>query len=272
MSSASASAQYSDASFMKHLMARYEYQKVLLLADEISQYNPDFASDTLLYYRGLSKYYLEKLNESSNILSKIRPESSLYQPAQLFHLWNQAYLGNTKVTTNGLYYLNGRNPTENDLIAYEQLGAALLSRNNNNYREIRPLVKGLHYAWESSLSKMDHHAATLEQFKPKSMALAGIGSAVIPGLGKIYAGETGAGISSFLLVGAMGAMTIENGMKSGWTSWNTLLFGGLFLILHAGNIYGSMMSVKNYRYRFYEDFDQRILWDMHMPLRDYYRE
>jgi len=261
-----------DTGFIRFLMKQEAYHKVLLLLDE---YEPDARpsfKDSLHYYRGIARYYLQDLDQANRSFEQVASNSRLYSRAQFFASWDNAYLGRIKQADTILQMLQVTSPAERDLLRYELTGIALLQHDVTRYHTLRSGVQGLNPAWQSLLPDMDARAKSLENFKPKSTVLAGLGSALIPGLGKIYTGQTGAGISSFLLVSGLAAMTVEQGLRSGWTHWNTLLFGGLFLLFHTGNIYGSIISVHTYRNQFYDEINQRILWDMHMPLRDYYRE
>ncbi|MBN1301573.1 MAG: hypothetical protein JW995_10200 [Melioribacteraceae bacterium] len=78
----------------------------------------------------------------------------------------------------------------------------------------------------------------------KNETTAGILSAIIPGLGKIYADETGDGITSFILTYALSFLSYNNFKNDhntrGW------IFAGLAAYFYAGNIYGSLSAVQNY--------------------------
>ena len=105
----------------------------------------------------------------------------------------------------------------------------------------------------------------------KSPWLAAAASAVVPGLGKIYAGQTGEGISSFLVIGAMGAITAEHWIKDGPRDWKTIVPGVLTAFLYLGNIYGSYMSVSIYNTRLNDAQDTAVLYNVHIPLRSVFK-
>ena len=98
----------------------------------------------------------------------------------------------------------------------------------------------------------------MKDFKPKSMVFAGVLSAMVPGLGKIYAGKTGEGIAAFFTVGTTGLLACENYRKSGWRNYKTIIFSSLFTIFYGGNILGSYYSVKRRRDEFYYKIDKDI--------------
>jgi TM2 domain-containing membrane protein YozV len=78
----------------------------------------------------------------------------------------------------------------------------------------------------------------------KSETFAAILSAVIPGAGKIYAGETGDGITALILTGLFGFLAYDNFQADHKTrAW---IFTGLTAFFYAGNIYGSAAAAQIY--------------------------
>ncbi len=80
------------------------------------------------------------------------------------------------------------------------------------------------------------------ELNPKSPALAGVLSAVIPGSGKMYAGRFKDGLFSLALVGLCGVVAYEGFHHSGWKSVQGILFGSLAFGFYGGNIYGSVLA------------------------------
>jgi len=261
--------QHDDRAFLNWLMQGGDYRLAIRWMDSALPQSLAL-HDSILLQRGQAHYYLQELDQANNWWSRIDTGSSLYLQALMFRAWNLAFLGDAD--SSGML-LSQVVPPENhelDLWLLQMAGISLLQKNIDGYRHFRNAISRQHPAWTESLKRMDELAAEQQTFNPRSYWLAGISSALVPGSGKIYTGETGSGISTFLLVGALAAMTVENGLRSGWIHWNTLAFGGLFMVFHVGNIYGSLMSIKEYRARHEAEIRQRILWNMHMPLRDYY--
>ena len=100
--------------------------------------------------------------------------------------------------------------------------------------------------------------------------LAGVYSAVLPGAGKFYAGRKKQGIASFLPILSLGAITYESYRKAGIKNARTLVFGSLFSVFYVGNIWGSVLAVKIKQKEFDREYDNKILFDMHIPLRNLY--
>jgi TM2 domain-containing membrane protein YozV len=78
----------------------------------------------------------------------------------------------------------------------------------------------------------------------KSPTKAVILSALIPGLGKVYANETSDGITSFLLTGIFTYLAV-NKFQNNHTS-SGILYASIATFFYAGNIYGSASAVHNY--------------------------
>jgi TM2 domain-containing membrane protein YozV len=93
----------------------------------------------------------------------------------------------------------------------------------------------------------------------KSPAFAAALSAVVPGTGKMYAGEAGDGLQSLILVGALAALSAVSFHADGvdsWRGWLYVSFGGL---MHAGNIYGSAVSARRYNRKQAEALREDVL-------------
>ena len=266
-----AQAQEVDMRFLDFLMSSGRYQQVLDMISLETSWKQEEQFDSLNFNAGLAHYYLKRIEPAIASWRKVSTGSPLYLRSGLFGSWSLAYTGKYPESKQWLTSLISNDSLELGLIRHESLGLLLLQRKFAEYPPVRQTMDPTYYIWSESLQHFDQHLEELRLFKPKHGWLAGLSSAIVPGLGKVYTGDLGAGISSFLSCGALGALTVENGMKSGWTHWSTLFFGSLFTLFYTGNIYGSVINVKHYREDFYIDMDQRILWDMHIPIREFYR-
>ena len=81
-------------------------------------------------------------------------------------------------------------------------------------------------------------------------------SALIPGLGKIYADEVGDGITAFLLTGLFTYLAVDKFQNdhtaSGW------LYASIAAFFYSGNIYGSATAVQNYNAGIKFNFDNEV--------------
>lgn len=86
----------------------------------------------------------------------------------------------------------------------------------------------------------------LQKFFPdnKSEMMAALLSTLIPGLGKIYTGQVGDGITAFIFNSILGYLAYNNFKNDhNFRGW---LFSVLGVYFYAGNIYGSIVSAKIY--------------------------
>jgi hypothetical protein len=90
----------------------------------------------------------------------------------------------------------------------------------------------------------------------------------VPGLGKIYSGKKKQGIAAFLPVMSLALLTYEAYRMDGVKSARFIGFGALFGVFYIGNIWGSTLSVKIKQNEFNREYDNKILFDMHIPLRN----
>ena len=106
-------------------------------------------------------------------------------------------------------------------------------------------------------------------YKPKSPLLAGAMSAVIPGSGKIYAGDIYSGVSTLLIVGALGGMAAESWIKLGGRDWRTIALSSVFGLFYIGNIYGSALSVSVIRNTYQNAEKATLLFNLRIPLHQF---
>lgn len=107
----------------------------------------------------------------------------------------------------------------------------------------------------------------MSKFKKKSPFIAASLSTLVPGLGKVYAGRMGEGISAFLINAGLGLVTYENFRKDGFLDAKTIFFGALFTTFYVGNIWGSALSVKLIKDEFIDESNEQILFNLRVPLR-----
>ena len=264
-------AQVSDPGFAKYLNEKGYYSDLLQL-DKLDKGLLNIQQkDSLHYYSAWACYNLQLLERGIKSFSSVSRESTFFNASRFFATWSEFYLGQTQ---NGIDFINQTLPgtsSEQELLQMFKTSAALLENNTPAADSLLRMVRGSSLIYAPQWERMELHYNRLVEFKPKSYLMAGLLSGVLPGAGKIYAGQKGAGTSSLLLIGAMAAVTLENGYKTGWKRWNTLLAASVFSVFYVGNIYGSIVSVKVYRERFFDELDRAILLDINIPLRNIYR-
>jgi hypothetical protein len=91
-------------------------------------------------------------------------------------------------------------------------------------------------------------AALKSRVRKRSPVVAGLLSAAIPGLGKVYAGSRAQGLSAFFQTGLFSYLAIENYQRHSVRNVQFFLFSGLAALFYVGNIFGSVFTPeRNYR-------------------------
>lgn len=226
--------------------------------------------DSICYLKGRAFYNLRQLDSSAIWFLKVSAHSACYQSALFFASSDCIFL---KQNEKAKEILN-RIPVQ-DSIAFQArilqyAGLSLLDREYDAYKKYSSNFGQAHYAFTNEELLLEDCYNSMKSHHNKSMFLAGAFSALLPGSGKIYAGKLGEGISSFLLVGFLAAITIENYRKAGPRNYKTIGFASLCTVFYIGNIFGSVASIKVGREEYYKKYDNTIQLHIHIPLRTIY--
>lgn len=260
-------AQYSTKQrfdFIHHLIKSNDFKEALI---ELNYLDGKTNSDSLYYLKGWSLYSLKQLTNSANNFKRVSKKSTFYHKSHFFAAYNYAHTQNYEDAKKVLSDIQ-LNSNLQQLKSFESSGIALLERDYELFESTRIKSELILPALQTEVINLDKLYTSLKNRKPKKMWLAGLMSAIIPGSGKMYAGKTGEGIASLLMVGSMGLVTWENHRKLGIKNFKTILFGSIFTIFYVGNIYGSVFSVKISNEEFNHEMDQKILFNIHIPLRN----
>jgi hypothetical protein len=253
--------------FINHLQARGNLKEALFILDDLKTEGQG-ETDTVNFLKGWILYGQKDLETSAYYLSLVSKGSSFYSKARFFCAYNHAYLGNTGHSTSILHEFLEDNSAQIKAMAYFQLGGiTLLDRKLNDYPEISAKFNGsFSYTSREEINLNDYYNR-IGDHKHRSPLLAGILSTAIPGLGKIYAGKKAEGIASLLYVGALSLVTYDLYATKGITNPFFIISAGLTAVFYSGNIWGSVAAVKKTNNEFNYEINQRILFDMHIPLR-----
>lgn len=252
----------------------YEFVQYLLgsdLAEDAATLlsGKDYApSDTLDFLKGWTLFTLKKLDEATQQFDKLRPGSPFYDRALFYNVVSNANLGRLDRSRELLDMYSG---PYCEVERLERAGIALLQGSPDTYLQA---AEGFSYS-DFNLSGSEHALdgiyADRYLGRGKSPALAAVASTFVPGLGKIYAGRIGEGVSSFLVVGSLAGITAENWVRKGARDWRTILFGTLGAAFYIGNIYGSYVSVSIQNNELSNAQDAAVLYHIHIPLRSIFK-
>jgi hypothetical protein len=226
--------------------------------------------DSLRYLQGWTAYGAKSLDEAADRLLSVSAASPFYMKSQYFGAYCLAFQHRTdsaQVVLTRIPALTSPDSTLYELRAFERAGVALLQRRFDQYDRHRQAFRFASYALSEEEKRLDQYATTLRHQPRRSAVVAGLLSAVVPGLGKAYAGKRKQGIAAFLPVLTLGLLTLEGYRKDGPTSLRFLGFGSLFTLFYVGNIWGSALTVKVKRDEIDRTYDTKILFDLHIPLR-----
>ena len=252
-----------DIKFIKHLSDTEAFQECIF---EAKRYDFKFLSnslaDSLFYYKGWSEYSLKKLEDSANTLLKVSAKSSFYTKSRLFAAYNYSHIG---MYSKVLPILN--NLPENDIVLFQKAGLSLLQRDFGSFDTYIGRVDTKKYFLNNQSHQLLNCSKVLRNHNYKSPLLAASLSTLVPGLGKIYAGKIGDGISSFIGCSALGLVTWEQYRKNGFNDCRTILSAALFSLFYGGNIWGSYFTVLISENEFDDEYNNKILFNIHIPLR-----
>jgi hypothetical protein len=226
--------------------------------------------DSLFYMLGWASYSGKKLDAAIGWLLKVSPGFPQFRKARFFAAYCQAFLGRTDTAIVVLKQLPLPDSVQNELRNLQLAGIALLKRDYSDWLALRGQFTYSSYIFTKEERRMGHYYDMLSGFRHRSPLLAGLYSAMIPGLGKFYAGKKKQAIAAFLPVISLAALTYEAYRKAGVKSARFIGFGALFSVFYIGNIWGSTLAVKIRRNEFNREYDNKILFDMHIPLRNFF--
>lgn len=228
-------------------------------------------SDSACFAKGYAYYSARLLDSAAATFGRVGERSALRTEALFFAALSQAHLQRFDSSAATLSLIVATDGSTLSLKRFEQAGVSLLRRDLPAFDRAFGLVDTSDYRLASEAQSLHALRQSIAGHKNKSPLLAGALSAVLPGLGKVYAGSYGEGAAAFLLTGSLIAVTAENWLREGPANWKTIVSGLLSAVFYAGNIYGSAISVKVANDDFNQQHDVQILYDIHIPLRNSYR-
>ncbi|MCX7797147.1 MAG: hypothetical protein N2249_00810 [Melioribacter sp.] len=230
------------------------------------------------------KDYLRALNEYKEYLKQNQNDTAYFKYAESFLrigrfeeaaenfkslFFNSSLEDEAKLEFFKAHFLIGLN--SKNFSYFRNLFSKEVYSTTKYYKEIKRLTLISHFFDNSALPDTNEFFSTFDDSnyvsiknfylikkspKYKNPNKAGILSAILPGLGKIYSGKISDGITSFITTCLFTFFSIDNFKHNhhfrGW------LFAGLSAITYAGNIYGSIASTHIYNARLKNDFNNKI--------------
>ena len=229
-------------------------------------------SDTLDFLRAKILFADMRLGQASGLFAKVPYDSPFGAESFFYRVLSLTKVGDYNRASESL---NSKSlPTSfseggpyAELAALQSAGLALLRMDRDEWGKRSALFTYSDYALEDSERVLTEISHSRFDTKGKRPGLAALASTVIPGAGKVYAGRFGEGVTAFMTVGSLGAITAENWKKHGLKDWRTILAGSLCATFYLGNIYGSYMTVSIEKDERIADENTVIIYHLHLPLR-----
>lgn len=208
-------------------------------------------NDTLRYKIGLGYFKMGQYNQAEENYSILFNKSELAEEAKLEYYRTLFFKGNYSEFRNKFDQKD--NFPQLYSLQLKKLGAYSQLMDDS----VLPGKEELLIKFSNSESENVEKFYSWKKDPPyKSPTKAAIMSAIIPGLGKVYADEIGDGITGFLLTGLFTYLAVDKFQKDQTTSaW---LFTAIAAFFYGGNVYGSAAAVQNYNASIKFDFDNEV--------------
>lgn len=270
--------------FISHLISQEFWGDAIYTVEQFEDEHADWlnrnpqVSDSLNFWAGWSGYNRRELTYASDRLGSVSKQSPLFEQSRFFRGYMLAHLSveeqSSELLNSAVASVSSLNPDREllqELKSFELAGFALLDRDYPAFDEHASDFTKNYHAMAGQQQNFREYAEELRGISGKSPWVAGVMSAAIPGSGKMYAGRRGDGISTFLQVAVFGGVFAESVLNAGWNHPRTWISGAGLGIFYSANIRGSIASVRITQQEVYEQVDQQILLDLHIPLRTIFR-
>lgn len=263
----------SDLDFLIHLSSNQLQRETQFQYDAIkTSIGSDINKlDSLNYLMGFLSYKSDSLLQARSYLGEVSNNNLLYYKSKIYHSYISLKIDQPDSSVNQLLKITPQNnPTLDQLIKFQLAGSYLLNGNYFKCDSLSMLFNSKDSVLMNEQMNLINYSSIYKKNKRKSAFVAGSLSALVPGLGKVYAGNTAQGLSSFLRVGILGAITAENYLRLGIKHPQTILFASLFSAFYIGNIWGSALSVQIVKTERDLENKANILVGIRVPIRYYF--
>lgn len=238
---------YNDLNFIIHLTKNNLFNEAVNESNRIlndASINPLY-HDSINYILGMAFYRANRLEDARYNLLKVTDSVLFYFKARYLSVKIDIEANRFDSALTNLFHIKESEILDlQELKKFEIAGMSLLKKQYQIFDST-----ALNYQFKNGILNEEFQIlkkyALLERNKKvKSMLLAGCLSAIVPGLGKVYAGNNGQALATFLTCGLFGAIAAENIVKQGLNSPSAIIFTSIFSLFYVGNIWGSALSVQ----------------------------
>jgi len=228
--------------------------------------------DSVNYFLGKTFLQLDRIDSAKYFFGNVSENAELFTESCLLKSFISLSSDDTCNVQTDLNRIQAKDKQIEEFLLFTKASAYLLKRDTVNFNRCKTSFTYNYPELTESEKKLISIKNNLPVYH-KSGFLAGTLSALVPGLGKIYAGKTKQGLVSFLPVVFLGLQAYEvfisknGGVKSPWFIANA----GLFAVFYVGNIWGSALSVSVKRKELQHEVNDQILLNLRIPLQRLYK-
>lgn len=256
-----------DLSFIEYLVKNNKANDIKVFSKTINLNELSTEQrDSLNYFVGWSHYFTKDLDTAITFLNKVSNNSALYHSANFHSVFCHTLVGKYSIAHQKLK-TKYNDSLLNDFKNLNDGAIYLLERNYVAFDSVASNYKGNFYQFNYEEKELLRISNELKSQKKKSPLKALALSAVVPGLGKYYAGYWGKAVSTFIPVMVLGTLTAESLYKAGPKSPQFIILGSLFSVFYLGNLYGTYYSVNIHQTEINNKYNNEILLNVHIPMR-----
>jgi hypothetical protein len=227
--------------------------------------------DSINFYLGQSYYTENRKREAKSKFMQISDQPFFYYKARYAAGIIDAEDNRIDSAIANLHAIEQSTSSDlNELRTFELSGLYLLNKNYRAFDSLAQISSFTNPLLSEEFQNLKKCYAVEKKIRRKSAFLAGTLSAIIPGLGKVYVGNNGQALASFLTVGLMGAIATENYLKWGIEHPQTIFFTGMFGLFYIGNIWGSAVSVQLVKIEKQLENKHNILVGLKLPVSKFF--
>lgn len=257
--------------FVSYLITNGLYNDALFALEKLQEENHQITPnqfDSIHFYTGWVNYFNKRFGKAISSFEKVTDKTDRYYNAKYYTAFCYAYTQNFEAAWNVLINLDVSNKEElKEFHNFQLACVALLKRDYVSFEKYSSAFKFSNFNFAKEEEQLLVYYKDLTSIKKKSGFIAAIISAVVPGMGKFYAGYKGLPFGALFTTLPLAAVAAETFIKGGLLSPQFIILGSIFTVFYVGNIWGSALSVNVFKKEYDAEINHNILFDMHIPLR-----
>lgn len=251
-------AQDPNLKFASYLYKKGYFREALLelhLQSGTGKYQKE---DSLQYYTGICFLGAQQKDTAIALLGSLNERSSFCNTGKMFASLLLAESMNYSKAFSLLETVNTSVPRWSAALAYQKDALGLLEKRDTVFESKDPEYRRRLFGFRKTMMK----------YHRRSPVVGGLLSAIIPGLGKVYAGKPRHFPTALVPLSIMALQAYEGYNHKGLRSARFWVFGSAFTVFYLGNIYGSSIAVRVAKKEQYDLAKDQILVDMRFTLHD----